>query len=191
MLIGSLLAWGIFTYYSKTKAIPAYGGEYIEGIVGQPQHINPVLSLSNNTDDDISQLIYSSLMKYDENGNLINDVADSYEISDDKTFYTFHLKNNVLWHDGQNLTTQDIFFTVNLITDPSYKSPKLLIHVTEPYISNVSYPKAEYLYGEEPAPVQFSLPVLLKLKVTVALLSNESALNIIVSCGNGTLSEAI
>jgi len=123
ILTASLLTWGITTYYSKTKAIPAYGGEYIEGIVGQPQHINPVLSLSNNTDDDMSQLIYSSLMKYDENGNLINDVADSYEISDDNTLYTFHLKNNVLWHDGQNLTAQDIFFTVNLITDPSYKSP--------------------------------------------------------------------
>lgn len=68
-------------------------------------------------------MIYSSLVKYDENGNLINDVADSYEISDDKTFYTFHLKNNVLWHDGQTLTAQDIFFTVNLIMDPSYKSP--------------------------------------------------------------------
>jgi len=108
---------------AKTKAIPAYGGEYIEGIVGQPQHINPVLSLSNNTDDDMTQLIYSSLMKYDKNGSLINDVADSFELSEDNTLYTFHLKNNVLWHDGQTLTAEDIFFTVNLITDPSYKSP--------------------------------------------------------------------
>jgi len=107
----------------KLQLSPLTAAEHIEGIVGQPQHINPVLSLSNNTDDDMSQLIYSSLMKYDKDGNLINDVTDNYEISDDKTFYTFHLKNNVLWHDGQPLTAQDILFTLNLITDPSYKSP--------------------------------------------------------------------
>jgi peptide/nickel transport system substrate-binding protein len=110
-------------YFNKTKAIPAFGGEYIEGIVGQPQHINPVLSLSNNTDDDLSQLVYSSLMKYDGQGNLENDITDSYEISDDKTTYTIHLKDNLLWHDGEKLTTEDIAFTLNLIIDPSYKSP--------------------------------------------------------------------
>lgn len=117
------MTWGIITYYNKTKAIPKYGGEYIEGIVGQPQHINPVLSLSNNTDDDLSQLIYSSLMKYDSTGNLTNDVTDSYDLSDDKTLYTFRLKNNVLWHDGEKLTAEDIAFTLSLIVDPSYKSP--------------------------------------------------------------------
>jgi peptide/nickel transport system substrate-binding protein len=119
----SLITWGVFLYQAKTNIIPTYGGEYIEGIVGQPQHINPVLSLSNNTDDDLSQLIFSDLMKYDPKGNLMNDLAESYEISDDKTTYTVRLKQNVLWHDGQKLTADDVFFTINLITDPSYKSP--------------------------------------------------------------------
>jgi len=123
LLLGSLLGWGLFFYYSKTKAIPAYGGEYIEGIVGQPQHINPILSISNNADDDLSQLIFSGLLKYDGQGNLQNDLAESYEISDDKTLYTFHIRKDALWHDGQFLTAQDILFTVNLITDPAYKSP--------------------------------------------------------------------
>lgn len=123
LLIGSLAAWGIFFYFSKTDAIAAQGGEYIEGIVGQPQHINPVIAASNNADDDISQLVYSSLLKYNTEGGLKNDLTESYEISEDKMLYTFRLRKNVLWHDGQPLNAHDVLFTVNLITDPAYKSP--------------------------------------------------------------------
>jgi len=110
-------------YYLKTQAIATYGGEYIEGIVGQPTHINPIISASNNADDDLSQIIFSSLFKYDSQGSITNDLADSYEISDDKTQYSIHLKKSVLWHDGQELTAADVLFTINLISDPAYKSP--------------------------------------------------------------------
>lgn len=123
ILVASLLSWGGITYYSKTTAIATYGGEYIEGVVGQPQHINPVLATSNSADDDLIQIIFSSLFKYDDGGKLTNDLVDSYDVSEDKTQYTIHLKNNVTWHDGQPLTAADVLFTVNLIADPAYKSP--------------------------------------------------------------------
>lgn len=103
--------------------MPAYGGEYIEGIIGQPQHINPIISTSNNADEDLSRLIFSSLLKYDAQGKLTPDLAEKYEISEDKTLYTFYLKKNVLWHDGQPLTAEDVLFTVNLLNDPTYRSP--------------------------------------------------------------------
>lgn len=110
-------------YYSKTKAVADYGGEYIEGIVGQPQHINPVISQSNNADEDLTQLVYSGLLKYDSKSNLIPDLAESYEISDDKTTYTFHLRKGVQWHDEQPFTAADVLYTTNIISDPTYKSP--------------------------------------------------------------------
>jgi len=118
-----LAAWGASFYYSKTEAAAAYGGEYIEGIVGQPQHINPVISPSNSVDEDLSQIIYSSLLKYDSTGNLKNDIVEDYDISDDKMLYTLRLRKDVLWHDDQPLTAQDVLFTINLITDPAYRSP--------------------------------------------------------------------
>jgi len=111
------------TYLSKTQVVPKSGGEYVEGIVGQPQHINPVISQSNNTDEDLSQLIYSSLFKYDDKGNLINDLIENYELSEDNTLYTVYLKKGVLWHDGEELKSDDVLFTVDLIFDPAYKSP--------------------------------------------------------------------
>lgn len=122
ILAASIAAWGIILYRSKTKAVPAYGGEYIEGIVGQPSHINPVIP-SNDADDDLNQIIYSGLLKYGNNGQLENDLAESYDISDDKTTYTFHLKKNVLWHDGEPFNSDDVMFTINLISDSTYKSP--------------------------------------------------------------------
>ncbi|MEI7426007.1 MAG: ABC transporter substrate-binding protein [Candidatus Moraniibacteriota bacterium] len=123
LFISSFSYWGISFYYSHTLALPNYGGEYIEGSVGQPQHINPLLSASNDVDADLAEIIYSGLLKYDGKGALISDLAENYEISDDKTNYTFHLKKNVTWHDGTAFSARDVLFTFNLITDPAYKSP--------------------------------------------------------------------
>jgi len=123
LLIASLLSWGIIFYTSKTKVQPAFGGEYIEGMIGQPVYINPVLSQSNDVDADIVQMVFNGLLKYDKDGKLISDLAKDYEISGDKTTYTFHLKPGVSWHDGQPFTASDVLFTVNLISDPAYKSP--------------------------------------------------------------------
>lgn len=121
--MGGVLGSLVYFYYSKTEERPDFGGEYIEGIVGQPLHINPVIASSNDTDADLSQIIFSSLLKYDAEGKLINDLAESYEISEDKTSYTVHLKQNVLWHDGEKLDAGDVIFTLNLITNPIFKSP--------------------------------------------------------------------
>lgn len=122
ILISSFIGWGVIFYYSQTKPIPAYGGEYIEGIVGQPLHINPLLSASNDTDADLTQIIYSGLLKYDQEGQLKPDLAESYEISDDKKTFKVYLKKNVVWHDGHNFDANDVLFTMNLISDPAYKS---------------------------------------------------------------------
>lgn len=123
VFIGSLMSWGAITYYSKTIPVASYGGEYIEGIVGQPSHINPVISGSNNTDEDLVQLMYSGLMKHNSDGRLENDLVESYEISEDKTAYTIRLRKDALWHDGTPLSASDVLFTLNLIGDPAYKSP--------------------------------------------------------------------
>jgi len=123
ILFASLLSWGTIFYYSKTESFPKNGGEYIEGIVGQPRYLNPMISAYNNTDKDLSRIIYSNLFKYDDNGKLQNDLVESYEISEDKTTYTVHIRQDVFWHDGEKLTAEDILFTTKLISDPNYKIP--------------------------------------------------------------------
>ena len=118
-LMGTILGF----YYYFTKAVPIPGGEYTEGIIGQPLYINPVLSGSNDADADLSALVFSSLFKYDPDGKVIPDLAESYKLSDDKLAYTIHLKKDVKWHDGEKFSADDVFFTIQVIQDPAYKSP--------------------------------------------------------------------
>lgn len=113
--------WHIYT--SMTNAVPKKGGEYVEGIVGQPLYINPLLSQTSVADSDLSQLMYDSLFTYDAKGAITPDLAESYEVSEDQKTYTVHLRSGVLWHDGKPLTAEDVVFTMNIVQDPAYKSP--------------------------------------------------------------------
>ncbi|MBU1292357.1 hypothetical protein KKH07_02705 [Patescibacteria group bacterium] len=110
-------------YVNKTQILPQIGGDYKEGILGQPRFINPILSQTNDADRDLSQLVYSSLFKYDGQGNLIPDLIEEYSIEEDNLIYNLTLKKDVLWHDGEPLTANDVIFTIKTIQDPEYKSP--------------------------------------------------------------------
>lgn len=103
--------------------IPSSGGVFTEGIVGSPRFINPLLAISE-TDKAISSLVYSGLLRRDENGALVPDLAESYTISPDGLNYTFKIRDNAYFHDGKPVTTDDIEFTVDKAIDPSLKSPK-------------------------------------------------------------------
>lgn len=122
------------SYYLKnTREVPAFGGEYAEGIVGQPRFINPVLAQTNDVDSDISSVIYSGLLKLDEKGDIVNDIAERFEISEDKLTYTFYIKKGIKWHDDQDLRSRnldakdlnvdDIIYTLQTIQNKDFNSP--------------------------------------------------------------------
>ncbi len=103
--------------------IPNHGGKMAEGVVGLPRYINPVLAITD-VDKDLSTLMYSGLMKYDKNGKLVTDMAERYSISDDGLIYSFTLKNDLRFHDGVPVTTDDVEFTIQKIEDSIIKSPR-------------------------------------------------------------------
>ena len=109
-------------YVSVTNQIPAVGGSYTEGLTGEPRTINPLYS-SRDDDRDIERLVFSSLLRYDEKGHIQNDLAEHYEISPDGKTYSIALRKNALWHDGKQVSTDDIAFTIKTIQNPQYKSP--------------------------------------------------------------------
>lgn len=109
-------------YFNNTKVVANFGGSYREVVVGNLYYINPVLA-SSDTDKFISTLIYSSLFKFDKDGNVISDVAEKWEISPDKLTYTVTLKDNIFFHDGQKMTAADVAYTVETIQSPGFKSP--------------------------------------------------------------------
>lgn len=107
----------------NTTQIPARGGDYIEGTVGSPALVNPLFANLNEVDKDLTRLVYSGLLKVDEKGNLIPDLAENFSLSEDKKTYTFFLKKNVVWHDGEAFTSKDIVFTFDLIQNRTVNSP--------------------------------------------------------------------
>lgn len=87
---------------------------YTEGLVGQPRHINPLKIGTNSVDKDLARLIFRGLMKYDQNGDLVTDLAERYEISPDQIEYTITLRKGVYWHDGLEFTADDVLYTISI-----------------------------------------------------------------------------
>ncbi|MDM8534433.1 ABC transporter substrate-binding protein [Clostridiaceae bacterium HSG29] len=83
-------------------------------------NFNPV-AYDSVYDSWISEMVFDSLIDFDENG-LANDngLAESFEISEDKTIYTFYLKKGVKFHDGKEFTAKDVEFTYYTLADPYY-----------------------------------------------------------------------
>jgi len=121
-----LVVSGLIMINSKfliEKALP--GGSIHEGVIGSPYAINPVLAVSQ-TDKDLTALIFSGLTRTGINGDIINDLAKEYTLSNDGLTYTFTLKDNLVFHDNNPLTANDIAYTIEKIQDASVRSPHRL-----------------------------------------------------------------
>lgn len=103
---------------------PEVGGTYREGVVGTPRFVNPVLA-STRADKDLSMLIFDGLMALDPSGTLVPNIASSIVVSEDGLTYTVTLRDDIYFHDGVKLDTQDVIFTIDLMQNPSLQSPML------------------------------------------------------------------
>jgi peptide/nickel transport system substrate-binding protein len=128
VLVASLLVPTLFflSIATSTVTVPAVGGSYVEGAVGSPIHINPLLAQFNEVDKDLAALVFSGLTRIDERGEPLPDLAETWQVSPDGLTYIFHLRQGVTWHDGAPFTAEDVLFTVRTIQDPDFPgSPDL------------------------------------------------------------------
>ncbi len=96
---------------------PAYGDAIIEGSIGDASNLLPPLA-SDSASFAIIGLVYNGLVKYDANLNLVGDLAESWDISDDCKTILFHLRKGVKWHDGVEFTAEDVEFGYRTIINP-------------------------------------------------------------------------
>lgn len=105
-------------------SVPKIGGTYTEGLVGVPLHINPLLAPVNDVDMDLTRVVYSGLLKFDHDLNILPDLAETLpEISSDGKSYTLRLKSNLTWQDGAELTADDVVFTFKAVQNQELRSP--------------------------------------------------------------------
>lgn len=123
VIVLSLLIAGVSYVTTHQIVIPAVGGEYTEGLVGEPQFINPLYAVSSDVDQDLVSLIYSGLVRWDQEEGFIPDLAESIEVNDEGTIYTLKIRDNAKFHNGEDVLARDVVFTINAIQNPSYRSP--------------------------------------------------------------------
>jgi peptide/nickel transport system substrate-binding protein len=132
---------------AEKHAEPAYGDMIIRGSIGDVSVLLPVLA-NDSASFDIIGLIYNGLVKYDKNINLIGELAERWEISEDKLTIRFFLHKNVKWQDGKPFTARDVEYTYKLYVNPktptSYASDFLRVkefRLLDDYTVEVTYGK--------------------------------------------------
>ena len=131
----------------KKDTGPAYGGIMVEGSIGDASNLIPILS-TDSTSHGIASMIFNGLVKYDKNLNIVGDLAESWDISEDGLTITFHLRKGVKWHDGHPFTADDVLFTYRITIDPktptAYSGDFLKVkkaEVLDPHTFRVIYDK--------------------------------------------------
>jgi peptide/nickel transport system substrate-binding protein len=104
----------------STVTVPDTGGTYVEGVAGTPQYINPLLCQLHDEDRDLCSLTFAGLTKFNDTGDVVPDIATTWNISDDGITYTFKLRQDAKWSDGAAVTADDVLFTSQMLQDPGF-----------------------------------------------------------------------
>jgi len=92
---------------------PEQGGVYTEGLVGSLGRLNPLLDWNNAADRSVDRLLFTGLIRFDEQGLPKADLAEAWGVAQDGTVYNFSIRQNAVWHDGTPVTSDDVLFTID------------------------------------------------------------------------------
>ncbi|MED4779395.1 peptide ABC transporter substrate-binding protein [Brevibacillus choshinensis] len=106
----------------------------------EPPSLNPAL-IDNQSAGDIANQLFEGLVRVDKNGEIVPGVAEKWDISDDKTVYTFHLRQDAKWSNGEPITADDFVYSWEKSLRPDTGAP---------LADNLSFIKngSKYLAGE-------------------------------------------
>lgn len=118
----SALAMGTAAIAGTMVTAPREGGSLVEGLVGRPRFVNPVLAASD-ADRALTSLIFAGLTRISESGEIEPDLA-TYTVSEDGLEYHFWIRPDAEFQDGEPVLASDVAFTVAKAQDPEVKSPR-------------------------------------------------------------------
>ncbi|MFN8633637.1 MAG: ABC transporter substrate-binding protein [Chloroflexota bacterium] len=100
---------------ASADGTPKKGGTLRYGLSTDPSNFEPHVS-TGAASGAVKLMVYSTLLTYSPAGELIGDLAESFGWADNTTFEV-KLRKGVLFHDGSELTQDDVVFTFNRILD--------------------------------------------------------------------------
>ena len=104
------------------KEVPSTGGNYRRPLESNPKTLDPALSIDMYAVTVIQQ-IFDGLVQFDKDLSVIPAIAKSWKISRDSLTYTFYLREDVKFHNGRAVTSDDFIYSFTRIINPKTKSP--------------------------------------------------------------------
>ncbi|MGQ0441987.1 MAG: peptide-binding protein [Methylophilaceae bacterium] len=98
------------------------GGTLIDAMIGEPSGLISMIA-GESASSAVTANIFNKLLKYDKNLDLEGELAKSWHVSVDQKTITFKLKPNLKWADGKPLTSADVIFTWQAVTNEKTASP--------------------------------------------------------------------
>jgi peptide/nickel transport system substrate-binding protein len=147
------------------------GGKLIYGLTLAPSGIDPHVNASSELGIPLTS-VYDTLVWQDLSGEFVPGLAKSWQISDDGLTYTFHLREDVVFHDGTPFDAQAVKFNLDRIADPATKSQKAIfmlgpyesteivddytvkVHLKEPYAPFLDSASQVYLGMASPTAIE-------------------------------------
>ncbi|MCY4639504.1 MAG: peptide ABC transporter substrate-binding protein [Chloroflexi bacterium] len=131
LLLPATLAIGITAlaagWYSFTTApAPAPRIRYVEGVVGAPQRPNPLFAREHAADEDLAALLFSGLVRIAGDGTPRPDLAEAWDVTPDGRTYSFRLRSDLYWHDGERVDSADVAFTISRVQQPGFQGAATL-----------------------------------------------------------------
>lgn len=111
---------------SELQEVPEadrYGGTAVVGMGADIADMNPLTSSDAYASEIQQFVLFVPVIHYDENFQPIPGLARSWELNADSTLLTFHLRNDVYWHDGVKTTAEDLLFAYEKAIDPETAFP--------------------------------------------------------------------
>jgi len=100
-----------------------YGGTAVIGSISDIPDVNPLTSTETLAAEVQQNILFLPLIDYDENFEPVPALARSWEVNPDTTLLTFHLRDDVFWHDGVKTTAHDLALAYERATDPQTGFP--------------------------------------------------------------------
>ncbi|EMR06910.1 Oligopeptide-binding protein AppA precursor [Bhargavaea cecembensis DSE10] len=129
----------------------AEGGNLVLATTAAPTLFNPYYS-TDTSSSTIEGFLFSGLVTVDQDFNPEGDLAESWDFTDDGLRWTFHLRENVKWHDGEPMTADDVVFSYTIPKDPDYVGPRGLPFEIIEEVNKIDDYTVEFVLSEPYAP---------------------------------------
>jgi len=109
---------------NPTPDDPRFGGTAVVGTIGEmADGMNAAVSSDYSATQHQQFVNLMTLVDYDVDANPRPYLAESWEVAEDNTSVTFHIRQDVYWHDGEQTDAHDVAFTYRVVTNPETAFP--------------------------------------------------------------------